>query len=186
MRNLLIVLVAILVSCCTSPKHLEFEGIEMTGSTDSFADSLMNHGYVKMNDAAAHCRTMYGTFADHEGCLVFLLGTSNTNTIYHISVSSNREYQSWDSVKSDYNKFKSYLVSMYGKPSADDFSFLTPYKDGDGNEMTAVKEKKLHAWASWTLKTGEIMLFVGESGEIYVSYDDHINSKLAKKEKSDK
>jgi hypothetical protein len=59
--------------------------------------------------------------------------------------------QKEDDVFDQYRRLKSLLVSKYGKPNFDVRKFKSPFTEGDGYEVTALRTKKLNQYTVWYL-----------------------------------
>jgi hypothetical protein len=94
----------------------------------------------------------------------------------------------WYSTKAAFDKYVDIFTKKYGQPSDQYFFFRTPYKEGDGQEMLALKRDKLVCLHSWEIPGGSITLLIDsiEYGEarITIHYEDMEVSKIATEEKS--
>lgn len=61
-----------------------------------------------------------------------------------------------DHALAEFEVLKSALIAKYGQPSISARRFDSPYKDGDGNEQTAIKEGKGHVVALWKNSSDDI------------------------------
>lgn len=187
MRKLLVALIAIVpafsINAQEMQEHLKFKGIEITGNIDNFANSLVKQGYTIKSRNDADIRILSGKFAN-QNCNIILLGTPNTKTVWKVVVLFDEEYTSWYSLKSDYKNIKSSFVAKYGNPSNDYHFFMTPYEEGDGYEMTAVKVDKCRYCAFFDVKNGCISVEIYENCSIRASYEDESGSQIFSKEKS--
>lgn len=52
------------------------------------------------------------------------------------------ETSSWSSSKSEFLKYKEIFTKKYGEPTSDYNFFISPYEEGDGSEMFALKNDK--------------------------------------------
>jgi hypothetical protein len=77
------------------------------------------------------------------------------------------------------------LRSKYGKgESYEDFE--SPYYEGDGYEMTAVRIGKCNYFTKYKLTNGMIIVAIAkiDKGSVLLYYTDSINDKIAKREKA--
>jgi hypothetical protein len=95
------------------------------------------------------------------------------------------EQSSWNSLLNDYTRYKKTLTDKYGNPG-DSFDFFSsPYKLGDGYEMTAVAAEKATYAAYWTLKGYSLSIEISKWKQVRISYENDNNSKIAEKEQKD-
>ncbi|MBR5886534.1 MAG: hypothetical protein IKY93_07785, partial [Alistipes sp.] len=64
--------------------------------------------------------------------------------------------------------------------------FMSPYEEGDGYEMTAVRNDKCLYCTIYELQNGKILLTINDvyNGAVLLYYTDKINGNLADREKS--
>ncbi len=90
-----------------------------------------------------------------------------------------------ESVQYEFDQLKNTLDNKYGR-STYWRSIESPYKDGDGNEMLAIKTGKGSIYSFWKLKNGGITLGISKSLLIMLEYEDYelayLNKKLKKAE----
>ncbi len=84
-----------------------------------------------------------------------------------------------------YSSLKDLLIRKYGKPTSDYSFFKSPYENGDGFEITAIKSNKCMYAAFWTINEGddaiEVSISILSSVEVAVMY----NHKLLDKKMED-
>lgn len=89
----------------------------------------------------------------------------------------------WYDLKKEYNDYKSLLTEKYGEPSHDYHFFMSPYKDGDGYEMTAVQVDKCRYTSFWE-KEG-LNIEISKFRQVRIGYENLTNSALLTKEKKE-
>ena len=86
----------------------------------------------------------------------------------------------WYELKSEFESYKSTLVSKYGEPTSDYHFFSNPYDEGDGYELSAITLGKCSFSSFW----GEKMsLQISKYKQVNISYENPVNSKLDDEEK---
>lgn len=194
MRKLLFIMLLIF-SCCanaqevqrfesplknTNNGHLTFRDIPIDGSINDFVSNLNKIGYVKTKDLK-NCVVLSGEFAGRD-CEIFILYTEKTNIVWKVAVFL-PEKSSWYTIESDYKYFKDQYIAKYGRPNDSYEFFSDPYYKGDGYEMQAVKVDKCNYYSYWNTDSGTIVVAIGSSCQVILSYEDKINSEINTKEK---
>lgn len=166
-------------------EHMMFMKTPIDGTITEFATKMKAKGFVQIVESENFI-TMKGEFMDEE-CNIHIVGTKKTNIVYMVSVVFDRDYTSWYSLKSDYNDIRDSYIDKYGKPTKDYHFFSSPYYEGDGYEMQAVRLEKCNYLCFWNnMEEGNIMISIMKSSRISVSYQDGLNSKKGEIEKKDK
>lgn len=89
----------------------------------------------------------------------------------------------WYTIKNDYNTLKDQLKNKYGNYTNDYNFFSSPYKEGDGYEITAIKVNKCTFYTSWEQKDNAISIEISKLLSIKLCYENTINSKISQTEK---
>lgn len=161
--------------------HFDFKGIPIDGSLDSYVGQLNKKGFTttKNTEDAAMLK---GTFAG-EDVEVAVYTTPKSRTVYMVVVAF-PEQSAWYSIKSDFKKLENSLQEKYGKPSLQRKSFASPYYEGDGYEMTAIKVDKCYYYTRFTTAAGELTLLILKSGQVALYYVDKQNDAKGEREKN--
>ena len=166
-----------------------FRGIPIAGHLDDFCNSLSNLGYQqtlfysKQHSASAEFSGKYGG----ESCKIYVYTSAISNTVYAVRVLIERP--TWQTIKQIYLKFKSLFEGKFGKPLKVTEKFTTPYKDGDGQEFSALQNGNgtyLSIFDSTPTGLGSVNLVVGvttrREGYIRIDFVDYKNEKLNEQE----
>jgi len=181
MKKLLLLTVLLIPFLCFSQsEHLKFRDIEINGTATQFLSKLKNLGYI-VKDVDSDGYTMKGKFAGDD-CTLYIYSSPKTKTVYKIVVVFS-EKSSWHSLKNQYNSIKEQLTNKYKNPTQNNCFFKSPYYDGDGYEMQAVKNNKCLWLTQWNLESGEISLAIYSTCSVIIQYEDKIN--MQKKAKED-
>ncbi len=162
-------------------RHMTFKDIDINGSTTQFTTKLKAKGYKSTTEAST---LLSGEFAGYT-CKVAVYGTAKTDVTYQIIVVFDTKGDSWYSVKGQYNKLKELYTSKYGKPSDSAEWFLSPYYEGDGYELSAIRNNKAFFFTKWELSEGNINIMISKDN-ILVSYSDNANKTLNDQEERNK
>lgn len=153
--------------------HMKFKNIELDGSLTDFVAKLEKQGFTvltKIEEGAA----LKGTFAGKD--VTVLIPCKAGETIWRIGVDFEKE-NVWSDLKYSYNHYKELLTTKYGKGESFEF-FRTPYYDGDGYEISAVRNEKCVYSTFFKTPEGVITLEIDKSCCIRISYEDEQNSSL--------
>ena len=157
---------------------MEFRGIPIDGNISSFVSQLNKLGYVgAYEDGMAMLK---GKFGGKE-VTVAVYSTEKTNLVYQVIVVFPNE-TSWYTLKSNYRELKNSLSTKYGTPVNSNEYFNSPYYEGDGYEMSAVRLGKVHYTSRFSTPTGQITLTIFKEGAPMIAYEDKINSEKKKTE----
>lgn len=182
MRRILLVLTLFLsMSSVRAIEHIRFHGVEL-GDYESFKDSLVAKGFSYMNSFETQ-HSFYGVFANEIVALCVLVSPIS-NTICKVIVYF-PEKTDWSALKKDYFAKKNLYCQKY--PLNKDYEFFSsPYEDGDGYEMRAVKMGKCNYVSFFLAVGGYITVEIDKSARLSVVYEDRENTKIAQNELEEK
>lgn len=165
-----------------SVSHLEFKNIPLNGKIDDFVKKLQTQGYSieKREDAGI---IMNGQFTGKDA-EVMVLNTKKTKTVWKVVIFLPKK-TSWYSIKSEYNYYTEMFTKKYGTPSHSFSFFSDPYYEGDGYEMSALRNDKCTFLSSYHTQEGIITVEISKYQQIKIAYEDNINTKLMDKEKEE-
>ena len=179
MRRIVLVLLFIIQCICAhSSGHIKFMGMDVTGNMESFKNSLVTKGFFYVDSFKSSFR-FQGEFAN-EFVTLTVLASPETQIVCKIIVEFPSKSE-WKNLKEDYFKKKKLFKSKY--PLDKDFEFFSsPYEDGDGYELRAVSRGKCNYTSFFLAVGGYIIIEIGKTAQIRVSYEDRENMKNAQKE----
>lgn len=182
MRKIFLALAFLIVSLLSfAQEHIEFKGIPLNGSSMSFASKLKAKGYEQVYHSNFDY-VLKGQFTGKEAT-VYVLGTRSSGTVWKV-VAQLPEEDSWAHLKSDYNKYIELFTQKYGTPS-DHFEFFsTPYYEGDGYELQALKNDKCTYSTYFKTEKGTLNVAITSSGNLSLGYEDKINTEIQTEEKN--
>lgn len=157
-------------------EHMMFMKTPIDGTITEFASKMKAKGFVQIVESENFI-TMEGEFMGKE-CHIHIVGTKKAKIVYMVSVIFDRKYTSWYSLKSDYNDIRDSYIGKYGMPAKDYHFFDSPYYEGDGYEMQAVRLEKCNYLCFWNdMEEGDIMISIMKDSRISISYQDRLNEK---------
>ena len=181
MKKLVLLFAAMLMSTMLfAQEHLDFRGIPIDGHIDEFISKMKELGY-KMADKIDGIAIMEGKFTN-KNVNLFIVYTQETNTVWKVAVFFDKA-TSWSSIKSDYREYKELYEKKYGAGRSYEF-FSDPYYEGDGYELQAIRKEKCRYMTFFDCATGGIIVEIDNSERLLISYEDDINAKLDKKERT--
>ena len=151
-------------------EHMSFKGVEMNCSASVFYSKMNASGFNLLYEKEGSY-VMKGKFAGENATIVFK-NSEVTNQVGAVVVFF-EEKSSWASLKAQYLLFKKNLAEKYVMGLSDEY-FDSPYYEGDGFEMSAVKLGKCHYDTKFEDKRGFIILSISEDGEVSILYIDKI------------
>jgi hypothetical protein len=161
----------------------EFLGIEVDGKRDEVIEKFKAKGFILKGDIDKPVVSMKGSAGNINFDLNIV--TTPKSKIVRKFVVYLPEQSSWNSLLNDYTRYKKTLTDKYGNPG-DSFDFFSsPYKLGDGYEMTAVAAEKATYAAYWTLKGYTLSIEISKWKQVRIAYENDNNSKIAEKEQKD-
>ena len=177
MRKLVIIALLAITTIANAQDHLQFKGVEIDGSYNTFVSFLEFHG----------CQTgtnKYGRFlirADFAGIEMYVYPqtTSQTGTVYAV-VSGTSMIKEWVSLNAQYDELKNLLTQKYGKGKS------TSIPDGyHRNSANVLERGNVYKPLIFESANGKIYLYIHkseyqsiEAGSINIQYIDKANEQL--------
>lgn len=160
--------------------HIEFKGIPVNGSKESFLENLKIKGFEFVEDDDDTI-TLTGKFANMDCSLIVLL--SPISKIIYKVVLYGPEATEWYELKSQYESLKNTYKAKYGKPEHDLEGFTDPYYEGDGNEILAARSEHVIFSAYWHTPSGVISVRICRIPSLQMVYEDAVNADIAAQER---
>lgn len=156
-------------------RSLLFWGLPMRGSIKSFAQQLVNQKNCTIEKNYDHCVELSGTFTGKQ-CEVWVYGTPSSNTVWKVCVYL-PTCNTWTAIKNQFYSYKSKFDAKYSLTSNYHY-FDDPYEEGDGYEVTAIKDEKCHFSAYYDAPNGSISVRISKYMQVELTYEDSTNSDL--------
>ena len=77
------------------------------------------------------------------------------------------------------------FVKKYGNPTNNYEFFSKPYYEGDGYELSALRNEKCHYISAFETKNGVVYLEISKFKKIEINYEDKANSNIMDREKEE-
>ena len=161
----------------------EFLGIEVDGKRDEVIQKFKAKGFIVDGDIEGTVVSMKGSVGNRNFELN-IVSTPKTKVVWKFAVYLPKQ-STWNSLLDDYTRFKMTLTDKYGNPEQSFDFFSSPYKLGDGYEMTAVAAEKAHYASYWTLKGYALSIDISKWKQVKIAYENTNNAKLREKEQKD-
>lgn len=172
MKNILLVLILILGTIVSNAQ--EFMGVKCDGKKDIAISTFKNKGFNLSSDDEGSA-FMKGKIGNDEVEL-YIDYTPISKLVWAFRVYL-PEQSDWYYLKSDYQKYLSVLTEKYGAPEKTYSFFSSPYKEGDGYEMTGVSVDKC-VYASFWKKEQGVRIKISKYKRVQISYENSINSMI--------
>lgn len=168
---LFLLLIAFAITASAQDKHMKFMGIPINGTIRDVVTQLETKGFTvtKLTNSDAYLK---GEFAGEKDCAILIQATQGI--VYNISVFL-PERLTWTGLKYDYVTFRDAITEKYGSPSRKTERFYSPFYEGDGYEMTAVRNNKCKYLTLFELPQGEIVVCISKDHSVIIYYADKIN-----------
>lgn len=160
----------------------EFLGIKVDGKMSEVVEKFKLKGLKVTDGTTPNIKIMEG-FVGDRNLEVYIKCTPITKTVWAFNVYLPKQIM-WSSLKSEYEEYLDLLSKKYGEPEKTYNFFSSPYKEGDGDEMTAVGRDKCVYTAFWSESTG-LYISISEFKQVVINYENMKNSELNKKEKDE-
>lgn len=164
-----------------STSHLEFKGIPIDGSMTSFLNKMNEKGFktVTIQEGGS---VMSGQFAG-EDVDIAVYASPKSKTVYMVAVVF-PEKKAWYSLKSNFKNLENNLQGKYGYPTIQRKEFDSPYYEGDGYEMSAVRLDKCNWFSRFSVEHGSIDIIITSGKRVALYYSDQLNETKKKDEES--
>ncbi len=165
--------------------QVEFNGIRVGETFEITSKKLQEKGFVKKLDQG-NVVGWEGVFSGKTG-KVYTVTTPNSGFVWKLVVIP-ETHTSWSSAKLAVQKYVQILSQKYGEVKDGFYYFKSPYEEGDGHEMLALKSDKWVCFYTWEISGATIALELtshkyGEA-QIQISYEDGETTKINREEKS--
>ncbi len=180
MKNIVMVLSFALVTIVSFGQ--EFIGIKVDGKLNDVVEKFKQKGLKVTSTSNPQVVGMKGVVANRE-IELNIVCTPKTKVVWKFAVYL-PEQTSWTTLKGDYEEFLEILIKKYGEPESKYNFFSSPYKEGDGYEMTGVAAEKCTYSAFWPDDVG-LFIQISKWKQVKINYENRTNSALSKKEEDE-
>ena len=156
----------------------EFMGVKVDGSKATITSQLINKGMTKSASSVPTTLVFKGYVSNTE-IELYVFFTPKTNLAWKFFVYLPKR-TGWYELKGDYEKYLELFTNKYGTPTSTYNTFLSPYYEGDGYEMSAVGLDKCLYASYWEKYSVEISQYK----QVRLSYENTENAEINKREKN--
>jgi hypothetical protein len=175
MKHILLLVFLLISLSAYSQEHLTFKGMPIDGLSSVFVSSLKAKGYEQTYKDENGNYIMTGSFTGKNADL-YILATRKSHIVWKVVVSFD-QLDSWTSLKSVYNDYIDLFSKKYGRPKRIE-TFKSPYYEGDGYELQALRLEKCIYFTYFETPLGDISIEISNDAKIKLSYEDKINLDL--------
>ena len=179
-KILTICLVVWLSSLAYCQTDMMFYGIPIKGSYTLFTNQLKDKGFTFKKELKPTLKIWKGTFLNKDVDIVIVM-TPTSKEVWKTSVYF-KEQTNWVDLKSEFESVCSKITDKYGPVSSRYSNFNSPFEEGDGYELTAVKSDKSNFFFMWNLEAGSISVSISKSCCVQISYESKSGVELKQKE----
>lgn len=175
--NLIVLICALSVSCFGQ----EFLGIKVDGTKQEVINKFIAKGFKKKSLPSGNddVTSMEGTYSGTK-YEVNIVNSPISKKVWKIAVYL-PEQVSWYSLKAEYNRYLEMLTSKYGEPTNSYSFFSSPYYEGDGYELSALRLEKCNYSAYWLDVV--VSVEISKYKQIKISYENKVNSAIDDQER---
>lgn len=178
MKKLILFTVALIVSLSSFGQ--EFLGVKPEGTKSEVIQQFKSKGFTVKDDDGGDVVILTGSAAGKDVQLL-IVSSPTSKTVWKFVVYLPKKY-SWTSLKGEYLEFMETLTTKYGKPKDTYEFFSSPYKEGDGYEMTGVGIGKSNYAAFWPEELG-LAIEISKTEQVKITYENSKNYEISKSEK---
>ena len=156
----------------------EFMGVKVDGSKQTISSQFVGKGMKRIESSNPNTLVFNG-YVNGSLIELYVAFTPKSNLAWKFMVYLPK-CTDWYELKGSYNKYLELFTDKYGEPNSSYSTFLSPYYEGDGYEMSAVGINKCLYSAFWDKYSVEIT----EYKQVRLVYENSDNA-LIKKNESD-
>lgn len=176
MKKIISLLILVLAFAATShaADHETLLGVPINGTLSQFAGKLSSKG-VRIVERESSVYTLNGPYSGFTGCEFYVFPNENTGQTYKVDIYLPKR-TTWSGLKNDYNKmvrqFRGNSLYRFDEEKAE---FESPYREGDGDEIAAVKADKCNYFTDFISSTGMVRISISQFLQVKISYYDFAN-----------
>ena len=111
------------------------------------------------------------------------------NTVWQVGVLFKSTYDTWSLIKRIYDDLVDVYTKKYGAPILDQKEFKSPWREGDGHELFALRSDRcvyrtVFVYIKDRMDIGCVEIRMANDCRIIILYEDSINSDLLTKERA--
>lgn len=182
LRKLIISILVFLISIKANSQT--FHGINISGKIENTIAQFKSRGYklIKKIDNVAYQMTGFLANQEIEMYVHFTPLTKQTAMI----VIYFPERTSYERLLEDYEEYYDLLSIKYGPATKRNQFFLPPYKEGDGDELSAIKSEMGFVGSYWlNINNLSLSISISKHAQLKITYEnDKMTTKLQSENKA--
>lgn len=175
--SIVALLVALVFSSAKAADHISFMGIPMNGRLSQFCNKLVSQKGLRIveRDDDRGVYTLSGRFAGYNNCEFYIFDNDDTKQVYRVNVYL-PECSTWNSIKNQYNRLvRDYRSNSSFRFDESESEFESPYREGDGDEVAAVKADKVNYHTDFLTDGGLLIVKISTYMQVQLSFIDAEN-----------
>lgn len=160
----------------------EFLGVKVSGKLYEVVAKFKAKGF-KVIDSDKNIIVLSGK-VQYSNANIVLVSSPKSYTVWKFAVYL-PEQTSWYSLKDEYRKYVEIFNKKYGITQDRYESFESPYYEGDGYELQAVRFEKARYISFWILDTTGYSVKIHKTQCIELVYENRLNFLIHKKEQDE-
>jgi hypothetical protein len=156
----------------------EFMGVKVGGSRQEVINAFKAKGFTVVNNSPEEKTIRLSGNLSGSEIELYASFTPVSKVCWAFTVFF-PEQTSWHRIKSQYNEYLDILVDKYGTPDNRYNFFSSPYYEGDGYEMSAIRLEKCTYAAFWP----NVSIQISKYKQVKIHYENLTNANLDDEEK---
>lgn len=158
--------------------HVQFEGIELTGTKRSFVEQLQRKGYTFVCDNA-NKSVLEGEYHGFPCSVVVYAYSKSIDIVYRVEVVTN-SYTQWDDLSHEYDRIEQRISARYGMPTDATKMIYPPFVE-EHNEMLGISLNAFNYHSRWEVDNAIIRMSLTSDACVEIRLTDRNSEKMGKK-----
>ena len=176
MKKISIFALALTLSLTTIAQ--DFMGISVDGSRSSIRSKFLAKEFTEKKISSPSA-LLFNGYVSGTPIEVYVFFSPKSNIAWKFVVYLPK-HDNWDELKRDYENYFELFTNKYGTPTSSYNTFISPYYEGDGYEISAVGLDKCVYSSFWDKYSVEISKYK----QVRLWYENSDNAEINKKEKN--
>ncbi|MDO4319030.1 MAG: hypothetical protein Q4C34_00505 [Bacteroidales bacterium] len=176
MKKLISLLIIVMAFAVTghAVTHETLLGVPIDGTLSQFAGKLSSKG-VRTVSRETGVYTLNGSYSGFSGCEFYAFSNEQTGQTYKVDIYLPKR-TSWRGLKDDYNKMvRQFRDNPRFRFDEEKSEFESPYREGDGDEIAAVKADKCNYFTDFISGDGMVRISISKFMQVKIAYYDFAN-----------
>lgn len=159
--------------------HVKFEGVELTGSKQTFVEKLQHKGYTFVCDNG-NKSILEGKYNGMACSVIVYAYSQSIDIVYRVEVLT-KTYVKWENLKAEFDRIEQKLVAMYGTPTNETKLIYPPFSE-ENNEMLGISLNSFRYQSTWEeLDDATIRLSLNSDACVEIRLVDRSSESMGKK-----